>query len=205
MALSGEVPAKAGDVLRGSLSRAGVLLAGGVQGATATVQFGERLAANLERALELHIRTLELAQPLVVAVTKAVEDGLLDDLRVALRAIDAGIALTEQMTQQIATMNALLDATTKVVRDTAATAGGVIENLPATRVELAHLREAMDRMVAQMTAAAPLGAIPGVSRALGLVPAPFGRQPGRASPSPSREHESGVRDVGGSGGGADDR
>jgi hypothetical protein len=186
-----DVPTLAGDVLRGSVSRAGALLAGGVQGATATIQLGERVAANLERALELHIRTLEVAQPLVAALTHAVEDGLLDDLRLALRAVDAGTGLVEQMTQQLATMNTLLDGTTQVVRDAAATATGVIENLPATRVELAQLREAMDRMVGQMAAVAPLGTLPGVSRALGFIPPPFGRQPARPSPEDAERGDAG--------------
>ena len=159
-----------------------------MQGAAATVQLGERLAANLERALELHIKTLELAQPLIVSLTEAVEDGLLDDLRVALRAIEAGIALSEQVSQQMATMNSLLDGTTQAVRDTAATASGVIESLPATRLELAQLREAVDRMVGQMTAVAPLGAIPGMGRALGLASPPFSRQPTR--PEGARSDES---------------
>jgi hypothetical protein len=147
------VPTLAGDVLKGSVSRAGALFAGGVQGATATIQLGERIAANLERALELHIKTLELAQPLVEALAKAVEDGLLDDLRVALRAVEAGATLTEQMSRQLATMNSML--------------------------------ETVERMVGQMTSATPLGAIPGVGRALGLVPPPFGRPPVTPAPDPS--------------------
>jgi hypothetical protein len=157
MASPREVPAIAGDVLKGSVGRAGALLAGGMQGAAATVQLGERLAANLERALELHIRTLELAQPLVAALTKAVEDGLLDDLRVALRAVDAGASLTEQMSRQLATMNAML--------------------------------ETVDRMVGQMASVTPLGAIPGVGRALGMVPAPFGRHPAGPAAGSSRPPE----------------
>jgi hypothetical protein len=142
------------------------LASSGVRGASATVHFGTAVASKLEQAIDLHIKTLQAAQPIVVALAKAVDEGLIDDLRVGLRAIDATVTMMNRMGKQMDQTTALFEETTGHVRQTAAAATTMMDVLPATQLDIARLGEAMERMLAMWTEPIPgFDNMPGVKQA----------------------------------------
>lgn len=127
---------------------------------------GGAVAAKLEQAIDLHIKTLQAAQPIIVALSKAVDDGLLDELRVGLRALDASVNMIDRLGKQWDQTTALVEDTAGYVRQTASAATAVMDALPATQMDIARLGEMMERMLVMFTEPiAGFDAMPGVRQA----------------------------------------
>lgn len=128
------------------------MVSGGVRGATTTVHFGNTVAARLEQAVNLHIKTLEAAQPLIAALATAANEGLIDDLRIALRALDASVAIVNRMGEQMDQTVALLEGTMEPARESAEALRAVTNALPGAQRDIAQLGETMERVFEMMTA-----------------------------------------------------
>jgi hypothetical protein len=159
------------------------MVAGGMRGATTTVHLGNTVAARLEKAVNLHIKTLEAAQPLIAALATAANEGLVDDLRVALRALDASVAMVNRMGEQMDRAIALLEGTMEPARESAEALRAVTDALPGAQRDLAQLGETMERVFAMMTAPmAGFDMMAGAKRARSA----FSTAAGLASGSPVR-------------------
>jgi hypothetical protein len=177
MVAPGDVVGRMTDLAGRSVGVAGQVAVGGVQGAAASVRIGTRLAGKLEHALDLHIKTLESAQPFVAALTRAIDAGLIDDLRAGLRTVETGMVVADRLTQQLGVLIGILDTATQAVRDASATAHGIMDGLPTAQAEFVRMHEVMEEMLKLMRTmpVTPQDFIPGMSRAMGLLSAPLGR------------------------------
>lgn len=113
----------------------------------AGVDYGGRIAGKLERILDQVIEMLDAAMPLVPALVRAVEDGLLDDLRSALGRADEAVTTMgevcgqmarvgdqmERVGDQVATAMPLLDATGTGLGLVNSTIGSTLGSVQALR------------------------------------------------------------------------
>lgn len=155
-------------VTRAVVSFADALVTLGTDGLGYTV----RMTGKAETFLDESIGFMRDARPLVVALTEAVESGMIDDVRRVLR-------ITETAINQVALVSNRLDhAATqlaKLVPSVDRTAQGmknllpVIDSLPATQEDLRITREAVQRVEALVsTTLDQLEAIPGAKLIRGL-------------------------------------
>jgi hypothetical protein len=131
-----------------------------------------RMSGKAETFLDESIGFLSDARPLVVALTEAVDSGLIDDLRRVMRITETTvnqIALVSQRLDQAATQLA------KLVPTVNGTAAGmkklipVIEGLPQTQEDIRVARDAVQRVEALVNATLDqLDVIPGAKLMKGL-------------------------------------
>lgn len=155
------------------LTRAVVTFAGAlVTLSTDGLDYTVRMTGKAETFLDESIGFMQDARPLVVALTEAVESGLIDDVRRVMR-------ITETTVNQIALVSSRLDSAAtqiaKVLPSVDRTAEGVkklmpvLESLPATQEDIRLARDAVQRVEALVSATVgQLETIPGVKQMLGL-------------------------------------
>lgn len=155
-------------VTRAVVSFADALVTLGTDGLGYTV----RMTGKAETFLDESIGFMRDARPLVVALTDAVESGMIDDLRRVMR-------ITETAINQVALVNNRLDQAAtqlaKLVPSVDKTAQGmksllpVIEGLPQTQEDIRLARDAVQRVEALVNATlAQLDAIPGAKLVRGI-------------------------------------
>lgn len=166
------------------LTRAVVGLADGlVTLSTDGVGYAVRMGAKAETFLDESIGFLADARPLVVALTEAVESGMIEDIRRIMR-------ITETTVNQIALVSTRLDSAAtqiaKILPSVDRTAEGmkkmlpVIEGLPATQEDIRLARDAVQRVEALVNATvSQLDMIPGAKLAKGLAGSVAGTLTGR--------------------------
>lgn len=155
-------------VTRAVVSFADALVTLSTDGLSYTV----RMTGKAETFLDESIGFMRDARPLVVALTEAVESGMIDDLRRVMRITETAInqvALVSNRLDQAATQLA------KLVPSVDKTAQGmksllpVIDSLPATQDDLRITREAVQRVEALVTSTLDqLDAIPGAKLVRGI-------------------------------------
>jgi len=177
-------------VTRAVVSFAGALVTLSTDGLGYTV----RMTGKAETFLDESIGFMRDARPLVVALTDAVESGMIDDLRRVMRITETAInqvALVSNRLDQAATQLAKLvpsvDRTTQGMKSLLP----VIDSLPATQEDLRVTREAVQRVEALVTATldATLGqldAIPGAKLVKGIGGGVVGGLTGRNRPEGGR-------------------
>lgn len=155
-------------VTRAVVSFAGALVTLSTDGLGYTV----RMTGKAETFLDESIGFLQDARPLVLALTDAVESGLIDDVRRVMR-------ITEATVTQIALVSTRLDQAAtqlaKLVPTVDRTAAGVkrllpvIEALPETQEDIRLARDAVQRVEALVNATLDqLDAIPGAKLVRGF-------------------------------------
>ena len=147
---------------------AGALVSLGTDGLSYTV----RMTGKAETFLDEAIGFMQDARPLVVALTEAVDTGMIDDVRRVMRITETAInqvALVSNRLDQAATQLA------KLVPSVDRTAAGmksllpVIEGLPQTQEDIRVARDAVQRVEALVTATLDqLDAIPGAKLVRGI-------------------------------------
>lgn len=131
-----------------------------------------RMTGKAETFLDESIGFLQDARPLVIALTDAVESGLIDDIRRVMR-------ITETTVTQIALVSTRLDQAAtqlaKLVPTVDRTAAGVkrllpvIEALPETQEDIRLARDAVQRVEALVNATLDqIDAIPGAKLVRGI-------------------------------------
>ncbi|MCX6397286.1 MAG: hypothetical protein NTV23_12415 [Propionibacteriales bacterium] len=162
---------------------AGALVTLSTDGVASTV----RVAGKAETFLDESIGFMRDARPLVVALTQAVESGMIDDVRRIMR-------ITETTVNQIALVSARLDSAAtqigKILPSIDRTAEGmkkvlpVIEGLPATQEDIRLARDAVQRVEALVNATfSQLDMIPGAKLVKGLTGSVAGTLTGRTPKS----------------------
>ena len=131
-----------------------------------------RMTGKAETFLDESIGFLQDARPLVIALTDAVESGMIDDVRRVMRITEATvnqIALVSNRLDQAATQLA------KLVPTVNGTASGlknlipVIESLPETQEDIRIARDAVQRVEALVNATVgQLDVIPGAKLVKGI-------------------------------------
>lgn len=140
--------------------------------AVGTVDYVERVARKAEALLDESIDVVRTARPVVEAVAQAVDDGLVDDLRSAVRQADAGFTRMNRVSGQIEQTVPAIDSTLSrigrtlpVVERTARAVHDTMPGvsvLPSTRDEIRMAREATERLAGVLNAALEqLEALPG--------------------------------------------
>ncbi len=146
----------------------GALVTLGTDGLDYTV----RMTGKAETFLDESIGFMQDARPLVIALTDAIESGMIDDVRRIMR-------ITETTVNQIALVSARLDSAAaqiaKILPSVDRTAEGmkkmlpVIEGLPATQEDIRLARDAVQRVEALVNATVgQLEMIPGAKLAKGI-------------------------------------
>lgn len=146
-----------------------------------------RMTGKAETFLDESIGFLQDARPLVIALTDAVESGMIDDVRRIMR-------ITETTVNQIALVSARLDSAAsqiaKILPSVDRTAEGmkkmlpVIEGLPATQEDIRLARDAVQRVEALVNATvSQLDMIPGAKLVKGLTGSAVGTLTGRTPKS----------------------
>lgn len=143
-----------------------VVVTTAVDGVTGSIGYGVRMTGKAETLLDEGIGFFQDARPLVVALTKAVDEGLIDDVRRVLR-------LTETTVNQVAAVANRIDGAAAQIRRlvpeldlTAKKVLPVIDGLPATQADIREARESVLRVEALVTST--LGALPGARQVLGF-------------------------------------
>lgn len=142
-----------------------------------------RMTGKAETFLDESIGFLQDARPLVIALTDAVESGMIEDVRRIMR-------ITETTVNQIALVSARLDSAAtqiaKILPSVDRTAEGmkkmlpVIEGLPATQEDIRLARDAVQRVEALVNAGvSQLDLIPGAKLVKGLTGSVAGTLTGR--------------------------
>jgi hypothetical protein len=132
------------------LTKAVVTIAGAmVTVATDGLSYSMRMSSKAETFLDESIGFLQDARPLVVALSKAVDSGMIEDTRRMMRIVETTV-------NQVALVNSRLDAAvtqlTRIIPTVEKTAHGmrkmlpVIEGLPATQDDIRVAREAVQRV-----------------------------------------------------------
>ena len=160
-------------VVRDTAQRAGrsagavtALASGGLRGVTATVRVAKTMSDQVARAIDLHIKTLQAAQPVIAALARSIDEGLIDDLRGGLRALDTTATMLNRMGERLDEMSAHLEQTMEPVRETAAAVRVLMNASPAAQANLNQAGQAMERMVGLMApASAGFDLMPGVKQA----------------------------------------
>lgn len=145
--------------------------------------YAVRMTGKAETFLDESIGFLQDARPLVVALTEAVESGMIDDIRRVMR-------ITEVTVNQIALVSARLDSAAtqiaKILPSVDRTAEGmkkmlpVIEGLPATQEDIRLARDAVQRVEALVNSTiAQLDVIPGAKLVKGITGSVAGTLTGR--------------------------
>ena len=145
-----------------------------------------RMTGKAETFLDESIGFLQDARPLVIALTEAIESGMIDDVRRIMR-------ITETTVNQIALVSARLDSAAtqiaKILPSVDRTAEGmkkmlpVIEGLPATQEDIRLARDAVQRVEALVNATLnQLDAIPGAKLVRGIGGGVVGGLTGRGKP-----------------------
>jgi hypothetical protein len=150
------------------VSFAGALVSLSTDGLSYTV----RMTGKAETFLDEAIGFMQDARPLVIALTDAVDSGLIDDVRRVMRITETAInqvALVSNRLDQAATQLA------KLVPSVDRTAAGMkslmpaIEGLPQTQEDIRVAREAVQRVEALVNATlGQLDAIPGAKLVKGV-------------------------------------
>ncbi|MFL6159011.1 MAG: hypothetical protein ACJ72D_23230 [Marmoricola sp.] len=167
---------------RAVVTFSGALVSLGTDGLDYTV----RMTGKAETFLDEAIGFMQDARPLVVALTEAVESGMIDDVRRVMR-------ITETAINQVALVSNRLDQAAsqlaKLVPSVDRTAAGmksllpVIEGLPQTQEDIRVARDAVQRVEALVTATlGQLDAIPGAKLVRGLGGGVVGGLTGRRTP-----------------------
>lgn len=155
------------------LTRAVVGFAGAlVTLSTDGLDYTVRMTGKAERFLDESIGFMQDARPLVIALTDAIESGMIEDVRRVMR-------ITETTVNQIALVSARLDSAAtqiaKILPSVDRTAEGmkkmlpVIEGLPATQEDIRLARDAVQRVEALVNATvSQLEMIPGAKLVKGL-------------------------------------
>ncbi|MFL6109415.1 MAG: hypothetical protein ACJ72L_20825 [Marmoricola sp.] len=167
---------------RAVVTFSGALVSLGTDGLDYTV----RMTGKAETFLDEAIGFMQDARPLVVALTEAVESGMIDDVRRVMR-------ITETAINQVALVSNRLDQAAsqlaKLVPSVDRTAAGmksllpVIEGLPQTQEDIRVARDAVQRVEALVTATlGHLDAIPGAKLVRGLGGGVVGGLTGRRTP-----------------------
>lgn len=176
-------------VTRAVVSFADALVTLSTDGLSYTV----RMTGKAETFLDESIGFMRDARPLVVALTEAVESGMIDDVRRVMRITETAInqvALVSNRLDQAATQLA------KLVPSVDKTAQGmksllpVIEGLPQTQEDIRIARDAVQRVEALVTSTlGQLEAIPGAKLVKGIgggvVGGITGAIPGRTKAPPA--------------------
>ncbi len=146
-----------------------------------------RMTGKAETFLDESIGFLQDARPLVIALTDAVDSGLIDDVRRVMRITEATvtqIALVSNRLDQAATQLA------KLVPSVDRTAAGmkkllpVIEGLPETQEDIRVARDAVQRVEALVNATlGGLDVIPGAKLVKGIGGGVVGGLSGRRAPA----------------------
>lgn len=147
------------------------------------VDYTVRMSGKAETFLDESIGFMQDARPLVLALTAAVESGMIEDIRRIMR-------ITETTVNQIALVSARLDSAAtqiaKILPSVDRTAEGmkkmlpVIEGLPATQEDIRLARDAVQRVEALVNATVDqLDMIPGAKLAKGLAGSVAGTLTGR--------------------------
>lgn len=155
-------------ITRAVVGFAGALVTLSTDGLSYTV----RMTGKAETFLDESIGFLQDARPLVVALSSAVETGLIDDVRRVMR-------ITETTVNQVALVSNRLDQAAtqlaKLVPTVDRTAAGmkklmpVIEGLPETQEDIRLARDAVQRVEALVNATlGQLDAIPGARLVKGV-------------------------------------
>jgi len=172
------------------LTRAVVTFTGAlVSLSTDGLDYTVRMTGKAETFLDESIGFMQDARPLVVALTDAVESGMIDDLRRVMR-------ITETAINQVALVSTRLDQAAsqlaKLVPSVDRTAAGmkslmpVIEGLPQTQEDIRVARDAVQRVEALVTATlGQLEAIPGAKLVKGISGGVVGGLTGRSKTTPA--------------------
>ncbi len=172
-------------VTRAVVTFAGALVTLSTDGLDYTI----RMTGKAETFLDESIGFLRDARPLVVALSKAVDDGLVDDVRRMMR-------ITETTLNQLAVVSGHLDTAagqiSKILPTVDRTAQGmkkmlpVIETLPATQEDIREARAAVQQVQALVNATVgQLDVIPGAKLVKGIGGGVVDSLTGRAGPKKS--------------------
>ncbi len=126
------------------------------------VAYVGRVSGKMETLVDEMTQTVRAARPVVTAVGKAVDDGIIDDFVGALHKMDSTLSLVGRVSTQIeqtlprldttvrhiGTTLPLVDRTTKAVR----TALPDLAQLPSTQQEVRMAREAVQHLVGLVNA-----------------------------------------------------
>lgn len=134
-----------------------------VSRALATVAYVERVSVKVEHLLDESIEMLEDARPALVALTEAVDAGILDDVRESLHKLESTLSLVERVSTQVDQTLPKLDTTVHhigltlplVDRTTKAVHASVpmLASLPSTQEEVRMAREAVQHLAGLLNAA----------------------------------------------------
>lgn len=143
-----------------------VVLTVAVDGVTGSVEYGVRMTGKAETLLDESIGLVRDARPLVHALKKAVDDGVIDDLQRVLH-------LTETTITQVSAVANRLDAAAaqigNLVPDLDLTAKKLLpvaETLPATQADIHQALDAVLRVEALITGT--FAALPGARLVKGI-------------------------------------
>lgn len=75
------------------------------------IDYTGRVAGKVEHILDQITETLDAGAPLIAALTRAIEDGLIDELRAALSQVEGAVDLVGAISQQIDQAMPIFDAT----------------------------------------------------------------------------------------------
>jgi hypothetical protein len=136
------------------------------------LSYSLRMSSKAETFLDESIGFLQDARPLVIALSKSVDSGLIEDSRRLMRIVETTV-------NQVALVSSRLDAAatqlSRLIPTVDKTAQGmrkvlpVIEGLPATQDDVRVAREAVQRVETLVNSAfAQIDAIPGVRQMLGI-------------------------------------
>ncbi|RNL65458.1 hypothetical protein EFK50_05775 [Nocardioides marmoriginsengisoli] len=121
-----------------------------------------RMTGKAETFLDESIGFLQDARPLVVALTEAVESGMIEDIRRVMR-------ITETTVNQIALISARLDSAAGQLAKIVPRVGPVLDGLPQTQEDIRLARDAVQRVESLVTATvSQLDAIPGAKLVKGI-------------------------------------
>ncbi len=155
-------------VTRAVVTFAGALVTLSTDGLSYTV----RMTGKAETFLDESIGFLQDARPLVIALTDAVESGLIDDIRRVMRITEVTvnqIALVSNRLDQAATQLAKLVPTVDRTATSMKKLLPVIEGLPETQEDIRLARDAVQRVEALVNATlGQLDSIPGARLVKGI-------------------------------------
>ena len=170
------------------LTRAVVTFTGAlVSLSTDGLDYTVRMTGKAEAFLDEAIGFMQDARPLVIALTDAVDSGMIDDVRRVMR-------ITETAINQVSLVSNRLDQAAsqlaRLIPSVDRTAAGmkslvpVIEGLPQTQEDIRVARDAVQRVEALVTATLDqIDAIPGAKLVRGIGGGVVGGLTGRRTPS----------------------
>jgi ABC-type transporter Mla subunit MlaD len=94
-----------------TLNAVGTVVADSYARLNETIDYSTRVAGKVEQLLDEVIETIQVTRPVIAGLADAMETGLLDDVRAALRSLDDAVELVGTLSHQLEQALPIFDAT----------------------------------------------------------------------------------------------